>query len=115
MLKIRDSLKKLIGRLKRNMDVIALTGSTIAIPFGFTFLFIASQEGNAFLEVMAICVAVTGLAMWALAMIIIRNKVKNSELETEAFIGLLMNIDTGIHNLVNEIRQERNERNNKSE
>jgi hypothetical protein len=99
MSKLRDSLKKLIGRIKEYMDAVFMTIGGVLVPLGFTLLFYSIQSGKSDLESYGLISALLGLLCWILSFWFAREKDRKSDQDKAIQTKLLFKIYEEIHNL----------------
>ncbi len=115
MTNIRASLKKLIGRIKENMEMFLMTIGSVTIPLGFVVLFSGRESKDTFWLVAGLVLVLFGLMAWFVVSKIVRQREIQDAREKIYFAQQLENIRkdivSSIKELIDEIRQDRNERN----
>lgn len=116
MSKIKTSLRRLLGRIREYMEQIYIMAATISIPLGFTVLFIGANEKDISLKIAGVSFIVLGIVFWILATKATRIRERIEKAKFEVQIQELRTIRNGITTviteLITEIREDRNERNN---
>jgi len=111
MTKIKTSLKKLIGRIKENMSAFYTSVGAIAVPSAFVVY--AVNFSNKWFAIGLLIIGAVALFM---AIRSIRQEERKDDAKFDAQIETLdkirNDITASINTLVNEIRQDRNERRN---
>lgn len=97
MFEIRDSLKKLIERLKMNRVRIIATFGGIGVAVGFGIL-IASNSPSDLVKLFASLFTIFGLGMLVISFKLAIDADNHSRNETQEIIGLLKDIKTNTKN-----------------
>jgi hypothetical protein len=106
-------IRRIVGRLKEYMTLALMTAGTIFIPLGVYMM----VEGTLWPLWVGKCVLGVGfLALMTANVFAIldrRQEMKEKQLQTRQLENIRIDIVTSVNGLVNEIRQERNERNDR--
>jgi hypothetical protein len=105
-------LRRIAGRIKNNMEQIGLTIVAISIPTGLTLFIIGISDKDNVMQNGGIGMVLLGFLALFVSLYYLWKKDRKEDLKFYALIKELRNVNNNMSDFINEIRQERNERNN---